>query len=115
MIRNESRKTVIGEEYKFAQNFLDKAFGLLLQSNPRVLFFETRLGIHTFFMRDKIDVVILDNHNRVVDLKINLAPNRIFVWDPKFSLVLELPSGTIIKSKTEIGDIISFPRQKQKK
>lgn len=112
MIQNKTKKTILSDEYKVAQTFLDKAFGLLFSSNPRAMLFKTHFGIHTFFMRDKIDVVILNNQNRVASLKVNLLPNRIFIWNPKFNLVLELPNGVLKKSRTEVGDTISFLPQK---
>ena len=110
MIKNESRKTILFEKYKFGESFLDKAFGLLISSNPRAMLFKTRFGIHTFFMKESIDLIVLDKKNRVVSLKINLKPNRIFLWNSRFDTILELPSGTIKKSKTEIGDTLSFVR-----
>lgn len=110
MIKNESHKTILAENYKLGESFLDKAFGLLIPSNPRTMLFKTRFGIHTFFMKENIDLIVLDKKNRVVSLKNTVKPNRIFVWNPQFDTILELPSGTITKSKTEIGDTLSFVR-----
>jgi len=108
MIKNESRKTILFENYKLGKSFFDKAFGLLIPSNPRNMLFKTRFGIHTFFMKENIDLIVLDKKNRVVSLKINVKPNRIFLWNPRFDTILELPNGTIKKSKTEIGDELSL-------
>ena len=108
MIKNESRKTILAKKYKLGESFLDKAFGLLISSNPRAMLFKTRFGIHTFFMKQSIDLIVLDKKNKVVSLKINLKPNRIFLWNFQFDTILELPSETITKSKTEIGDELSL-------
>jgi uncharacterized membrane protein (UPF0127 family) len=108
VIKNINKKTILVSKYKVGQNFLDKTFGLLISSNPRSMLFKTRFGIHTFFMKESIDLIVLDKKNRVVGFKINVRPNRIFLWNPQFDTILELPSGTVKKSKTEIGDTLSF-------
>ena len=59
-------------------------------------------------MHENIDILILDDDNKVVSLKRSLKPQRFFTWKPKYSKVIELPDGSIIKSQTEIGDLISF-------
>lgn len=72
------------------------------------MIFKTRYGIHTFFMKYPIDILILDNKNRAVMLRERLLPNNIFLWNPIFSTVIELPAGTIQNSKTKKGDIIDI-------
>jgi len=72
------------------------------------LFIETRFGIHTFGMKVPLDVVILNDEDKVVKIKEDLMPGKIFVWNPKYKKILELPQGSITKSKTIVGDKISF-------
>jgi hypothetical protein len=67
---------------------------------------KTHFGIHTFGMKYPIDILILDQQNCVVARKENLKPNTIFLWNPRYETVLELPAGTIKKTKTEIDDNI---------
>ena len=69
--------------------------------------FKTRFGIHTFFIKEPIDVIVLDDNFKVVKLA-TVKPNNIFFWHPRFSKVLEFPQSTIKKTKTQIGDICSF-------
>ena len=69
---------------------------------------ETRFGIHTFGLKYPIDVLILDNGNKVVFLKKNLMPWRIFLWNPIYDKVLELPQGTIDKKKIKINDAVNL-------
>lgn len=85
-------------------SLFDKVFGLLRRSNPRCLIFQTRFGIHTFFLKYSIDVLILGRDYQVVKMMINLKPNRLLFWNPAYNLILELPAGTIFKSKTQVGD-----------
>ena len=67
---------------------------------------ETRFGIHTLGLKFPIDALVLDSQKKVVAFKESLYPNRIFIWNPRFNIVLEMPIGTIqkynIKKGTEI-------------
>ena len=94
-------------EVKALNGLFDKSRGLMGQI-PQPVHFKTRWGIHTFFMKEAIDVAILDEFFKVVRLKKNLNPNRIFVWNPKFESVIELPKGWIDKKKIDIGSTISL-------
>lgn len=73
----------------------ERAVGLIGKKEIIPVIFETRFGIHTFGMRVVIDVLILDKDKKVVALKESLKPNRIFLWNPHYKIVLELPKGTI--------------------
>lgn len=77
--------------------------GLLGAKKPYGVFFNTRFGIHTFFMKFPIDVLVLDKEHKAVMLKKSLKPYRIFLWNPKFDKVLELPEGTIATYKIRKG------------
>lgn len=103
-LHNITRAALITENLKVAQKWWDKTLGLLSKKNPRSLLFYTRFGIHTFGLKLPIDVLVLDNSNKVVILKQNLHPNRFFFWNPRYNQVIELPSGLIKQSHTKIGD-----------
>jgi uncharacterized membrane protein (UPF0127 family) len=105
MIINKTRKTIISDTFS-EKGALGKIKGLLGEKTPHAIVFNTRFGIHTFFLKFPIDVIILDKKGCVVKLKTSLKPNQIFLWNIKFDTVIELPSGDLGKSKTEIGDII---------
>ena len=84
----------------------EKSIGLLGKKHPSAIYFQTRFGIHTFFMRFPIDVLILDQNNMVVKLVENLQPNKFFFWPPFFKQVIELPSGELKRNKIKLGDKI---------
>lgn len=107
MLRNITKKTIISEKIEIV-NGISKTVGLLGKNKPKTIFFKTRFGIHTFFLKFPIDVIILDTKNRVIFLKKSLKPNRIFLWNIKFNKVIELPQESIDNSKTELGDILEF-------
>lgn len=92
----------------FLKNFLDKSIGLLNAEQVNSVYFKTRFGIHTFGMKFPIDVIILDKNNNVVKLAENLKSNKIFLWNPRFNKVIELPKGEIKNNKIKLGDRIKL-------
>lgn len=108
VLRNVSKKTILASDIKRARSLADKTLGLLKKTNPRSMIFETRFGIHTFFMVGSIDVLVLDSKYRVRQIKKSLKPNKIFIYWPKFPFVVELPEGITEKSKTETGDVLKI-------
>lgn len=83
-----------------------KFIGLIGKDKPEAIYFETRWGIHTFGLKFPIDVVILDENNKVVVVKKSLKQNSLFFWNPKYSRVLELSSGFIRMKKSDKIKII---------
>lgn len=106
MITNKTKQTIIAKNYKIAKTTKDRMLGLIIKSNPRCMIFKTRFGIHTFFMKEPIDVLVLDKQNKVVVVKKSLKPWMLFLWNPKFEVVVELPADIIDKTKTKLGDEI---------
>ncbi len=108
VLKNITKKTIVTKDLKIASSFSDQVFGLLKKSCSRSLLLQTRFGIHTFFFKEPIDIIILDKNHKVVKLKENLTPNSLFFWNPKYDLILELPLKTIRKSNTYLGCYFSF-------
>lgn len=93
---------------KEAKNIKEKVQGLIGKEKPDSLMIKTHFGIHTFGLKFPIDVLILNENNKVVSLKKNLIPNRIFVWNPMYEKVIELPVNTIDKKKIEISSKVAL-------
>ena len=108
VIKNITQKNLISAKAKHANSFSDRLFGLLNPQNPPFLIFKTGLGIHTFFMKKPIDVILLDGKFRVVKFKECLKPFGVFLYHPKHSLVIEMPKGTIQKKHIRKNDKISI-------
>ncbi|HVZ67033.1 MAG TPA: DUF192 domain-containing protein [Patescibacteria group bacterium] len=107
MVRNITKNTILSQNVRKALSFKDNAFGMIDGKNGSGLIISTHFGIHTFFMKFPIDVIVLDKNKKVQKLK-TVKPWQIFVWNPKFSVVIELPNGIIRKTKTEVGDRLDF-------
>lgn len=93
---------------RVAKSMISRTKGLIGENAIEPLFIQTRFGIHTFGMKKTIDVLILDNKNKVFNLKEHLKPARVFVWNPKYKKVLELPEGFIQDKGIHRGDIIKL-------
>lgn len=90
----------------WAKTLWQKTKGLLGTKSPYPLLLQTRFGIHTFGMKFPIDILILDNKNKIRAVKENLKPNRLYLWNPKYKRIIELPNHTISSKKIEKGETI---------
>lgn len=97
VLKNRTTGKIICKDLKLAKSFKDRLFGLLVKSNPRSILFKTRFGIHTFFLKEPVDVIVMNDNYKIVKIKQNLKPNRLFFWNPVYPFVLELPKGSIDK------------------
>ncbi len=108
MIKNRTKNTDISKDFKLLKDFRSKSKGLINSKTPETVVFYTRFGIHTFGMKYPIDIIITDKKFRVICVKENLQPNRVFLWNPKGNLVIELEKGAIKKSQTEVNDFLEI-------
>lgn len=108
VIINLTNKKMITDSAVSADSYSQMLFGLILEKIPKTMVFRTHFGIHTFFMKYAIDVMVLNRNNKVVCLKKKLKPNRIYFWNPKYSKIIELPEGTIDKASIQYGDHIKI-------
>jgi len=93
---------------KRSNNFWQSTIGLIGAKNPYALCLFTRFGIHTFGVSFPLDIIIVDDTYHVMRMKKSLLPNRFYFWPPIWSIVLELPEGTIDQKHIAIGDRISL-------
>ena len=104
---NLTRNTWLATKIRKADNFVTRLVGLLKRSTlgpEEALWLMPSKGIHTIGMKFPIDVVFLDKNNIVLGIASGLVPCRISGIKLRGYSVLELPNGTIKKSKTEVGD-----------
>lgn len=108
---NKTKDKVIAEDINKLENIRNKTTGLLGYDEPESIYFQTRWGIHTIGMNFSIDCIILDSDFVVRKLKKGLKPGNLFVWNPKYKNVIELPSGVIEKTGTEVLDKLSIKHE----
>ncbi|MBI2143951.1 DUF192 domain-containing protein [Candidatus Woesearchaeota archaeon] len=119
-IKNVTRNSIIASSSKIADSIMGRAVGLMFSrptQKAMVLRFprETVISLHTFFVFFPIDVILLDGNMRVVEVLKRMQPFTTYSAGRKARLVVEVPAGTIAKSRTRPGDRIAVLRIVEKK
>ena len=110
---NQTRQVHLATDLAFAQTHWTRLRGLLGVSegdfrNGCGLWIRPCRGVHTLAMRFPIDVVYLDRAGRVVHIEHNLQPWRFSPVRMQAASVLELPSLTLARTETALGDHIEI-------
>ena len=104
---NQTRQSFLSLSVTRADTHLARLKGLLgkvkLKSDEGLWTVPSQ-GIHTLFMLFPIDLLFLDNENRVVHLIENLGTFRITPLRRDAASVLHLRTRTIYSSNTQVGD-----------
>ena len=91
---------------EIANSFTKKFFGLMGKKNiTKGLFFPKTRSIHTFFMKEEIDVIMINKDNIVVYYKKNMKKNRILIKKKAYHTI-ELPHNSL--NKINIGDKLTI-------
>ena len=91
---------------EIADTFKKRLFGLMGKKNIKTgLFFPKTRSIHTFFMKEDIDVIMIDKENKVVYFKMNLKKNRIRIKKKAYHTI-ELPHNSL--NKININDKLTI-------
>ena len=93
-------------EIRMCANFFRKLMGLMFKKNfDYGLCFKRCNSIHTFFMREKIDVIMTDKNNKVLYIYNNLDKYRIILPKKGVYYTYELPNNY---NTYNIGDYLQF-------
>jgi uncharacterized membrane protein (UPF0127 family) len=110
---NRTRNIPLATNLKIAQTHLSRLRGLIGVRpddfrNGTGLWIRPCRGVHTLAMRFPIDVVYLDRAGIVVHLEHDLHPWRFSPIRLQAASVLELPSHTVARTGTALGDSIEI-------
>ena len=92
-----------------AKSFFKRLIGLMGKKDINYgMFFPKCNSIHTFFMKENIDIVGLDENNEVIYKYENLPKNKVIKinYDRKKTSILELPANST--AKIRIGTLLIF-------
>lgn len=92
-----------------ANSFKSRLLGLIGQKNINFgMYFKDCNSIHTFFMKEQIDVIGLNEQNEIIFIEQNIKQNKIITIhrNIKKTSILELPNNTSMNLK--IGDQLFF-------
>src|SRR3954470_16891693 len=107
---NDTKGVVLATRVTAATSLGSRSRGLLGRASlpaDEGLWINPCRSVHTFFMRFPIDVLFLDPQNIAV-ARATLVPWRLSHWVWSAGSVLELPAGTLARTRTESGDRIVF-------
>ena len=99
---------VIINNKKYNVNYMNTFFkrlkGLMFKKDKiiDIYLFPRCSSIHTFFMKQDIDVCILDKNYNVLYKRENLKPNRILIKKGYYTLEMPLGTSKYIKIKDNI-------------
>jgi len=105
-VTNLTRGSSVGETIELGRHIHDQDVRAARRSGLDAgggLWIRPSSGVHTFFMRFRIDVIGLDRELKVIKLWRCLAPFRVTSVSVKMHSVIELPCGTIKRSETATG------------
>lgn len=107
IIRNQTKGVILADRCEIADNFLKRFLGLMPKSDLASgagLLITPCNSIHMFFMKFPIDAVFIDRNNSIVYMIENFKPWKCSKIIRRAHSVLELPAGTINRTKTDLGD-----------
>jgi uncharacterized protein len=112
-VYNKTRETFVATEASIADSYISRLVGLLGKTKRwallgRGLWIVPSQGVHTIGMMFPIDVIFLGKDMRVVHLEEHVRPFRISNVSLKAASVLELPTHTIYRSGTQVGDCLEI-------
>jgi hypothetical protein len=110
-ILNRTRESVLGTKVGLADRWWLRARGFLRRPEPREgegLLLNPCRAVHMVGMTFALDIMFVDRHGRVLALYPELQPARRSRWHATAKYAIELPSGTIEATRTEIGDLVAW-------
>ena len=110
---NRTRTTYLATELLIARTHWSRFRGLMATDASRFrrgqgLWIVPCHGVHTLAMRFPIDVLYLDQERVVIHIEQALKPWRMAAIRVHANSVLELPTGTVNDTRTELGDQVDI-------
>ena len=110
---NRTRQAFLASDLAIANTHWTRLRGLMATApesfqSGKGLWITPCHGVHTLAMRYPIDVVYLDDDNKVVCVEENVKPWRVTPVRLDAATVLEVPSYTVFNTGTAVGDEIEI-------
>ena len=78
-----------------ANSFFKKLFGFMNKKNiTQGMFFPKTSSIHTFFMKENIDIIMINKNNKVIYYQKNVPKNKIIIKKRAYHTI-ELPNNSL--------------------
>jgi len=110
MIINLSKKKILSHSPIYAVDFFTRGRGMIFRKFDDFdgMVFNRCNCVHTMFMTMQIDILFIDLDNRVCYLREKQVSWHPWIRSGKAIAVIELPSGKISETGTELGDILDL-------
>ena len=111
MITNKTTNKVISNKEVVCKNFFTQMLGLMnkLGKTNLIMIFnkERRISLHMFFVFYPIDVLILDENKKVIEIKENFKPFTFWTAKNQGKHLIELGNKES-KGNGSVGDLLEF-------
>ncbi len=92
-----------------AKNFAEKLLGLMFKKDfAGYLALYNCRAIHTSFMFFPIDIICINNKNRVTLLKEAIKPWRLFIAPKNTKIIIEMKSEKLKEMNLKTGDYVEI-------
>ncbi len=111
-VLNLTRQTAVADRVQLAGEGQSRRKGLLGRDSlagGEGLWIVPCEAVHTFWMRFPIDLIYLDRKHQVLKIRSHVRPWRLSACLRAHS-VIELPSGTVVNTRTMRGDTLAIER-----
>lgn len=111
ILRNITTGELIARDVRVAERWLERLVGFLNRKHiapDEGLWFPDCGLIHTVGMQAPLDVVFVDEENRVLRALRNVERNRLFVACRRASATIELGSGALDGCDVLVGDQVTL-------
>ncbi len=113
MIKNKTRKKILMQQSAVMKSYLQKSTGLMFHKKVTEAYIfpfrqERKIAIHMLCVFMPIDILFLNHQNKVVETAEAVKPFSFYLSKHNANTFIELPAGTISKTKTAIGDKIEY-------
>lgn len=112
-VYNKTRETFVATEAAVADDYFRRLIGLLGKTRSwaklgRGLWIVPSRGVHSIGMLFPIDLMFLSKDKKVVHVEEHFRPFRVSRVSLRTASVLELPTHTIYRSGTRVGDALEI-------
>ena len=114
-IINKTTGEHIGNDAIECKTLISKIIGLMFTKKKKTLIFKIRkeqqITIHMKFVKNPIDIILLNHNKEVIEIKENLQINETYKTKNKIKYLIETPKGTIKNTRTKVTDKIKLYTQ----
>lgn len=116
MLINKTTNKIISRKEIVCKTFLSQALGLMFRKKQNLVMIfkkEKKVSLHNFFVFYPIDVLVLNEEMRVVEIKRNFRPFTFWKSKEKGKYVIELGREDA-KGEVKVGEVmgIRIPSEK---